>query len=190
MSTKSRRLGVLFIRTKKPVEVTAGKEHGLFQPEEMALTMNIPFSASNEILMIMCNRWRRFTLCKAQVTFERRGCSQTHSLRRYWKFRLPIYFEIQGPHCSLLLWGLLVARVCGLLGLGGTGFTRASLCQLKRIYNHGHNSSGQYCNIHIFLSFLGSLIKMVHPFWNFLAVPPPPTLYKAETQKKILDTHV
>ena len=32
--------------------------------------------------------------------------------------------------------------------------------------------------------------KIVHTFRNFLAVPPPPTLYKAETQKKILDTHV
>ena len=30
----------------------------------------------------------------------------------------------------------------------------------------------------------------MHPFRNFLAVLPPPTLYKVETQKKILDTRV
>ena len=33
-------------------------------------------------------------------------------------------------------------------------------------------------------------LKTVHPFRNFLAVLPPPTLYKVETQKKILDTRV
>ena len=47
-------------------------------------------------------------------------------------------------------------------------------------------SLGQYCNIHIFLSFLGSLINSAS-YQNFLAVlppPPPPTLYKIETRKK------
>ena len=33
-------------------------------------------------------------------------------------------------------------------------------------------------------------LKTVHPFRNFLAVLPPPTLYKVETRKKILDTRV
>ena len=32
--------------------------------------------------------------------------------------------------------------------------------------------------------------KTVHPFWNFLAVLPLPTLYKVETPKKIMDAHV
>ena len=32
--------------------------------------------------------------------------------------------------------------------------------------------------------------KTVHPFRNFLAVLPPPTLYKAENRKKNLDTRV
>ena len=33
-------------------------------------------------------------------------------------------------------------------------------------------------------------LKTVHPFRNFLAVLPPPTLYKVETRKKILDTYI
>ena len=33
-------------------------------------------------------------------------------------------------------------------------------------------------------------LKTMHPFQNFLAVLPPPTLYKVETRKKILDTRV
>ena len=32
--------------------------------------------------------------------------------------------------------------------------------------------------------------KTVHPFWNFLAVLPLPTLYKVETPKIIMDAHV
>ena len=47
----------------------------------------------------------------------------------------------------------------------------------------------QYCNMHIFPSFLGSLLKL-HHFRNFLAVFPPPTLYKVESLKKILDTRI
>ena len=56
-------------------------------------------------------------------------------------------------------------------------------------YNPGQNSLGSNA-IFIFLSFLWSLIKKVRPFWNFLAVLPPPSLCKVETRKKILDTHV
>ena len=57
--------------------------------------------------------------------------------------------------------------------------------------NPGQKSLGQYCNVHIFLSFLGSFSKQyVHPFRNFLVVLPPPTLYKVEIQKKILDTRI
>ena len=31
-------------------------------------------------------------------------------------------------------------------------------------------------------------LKTVHPFGHFVAVLPPPTLYKVETRKRILDT--
>ena len=44
---------------------------------------------------------------------------------------------------------------------------------------------GQYCNIHIFLLFLGSFpLKTVQRFRNCVAVLLPPTLYKVETRKK------
>ena len=50
--------------------------------------------------------------------------------------------------------------------------------------NPGQKSLGQYCNIHIFLSFLSSIpLKTVHHFRHFLAVLPRPTLYKVETRK-------
>ena len=35
-------------------------------------------------------------------------------------------------------------------------------------YNPGQKSLGQYCNIHIFLSFLGSLLKRCSLLENFL----------------------
>ena len=38
----------------------------------------------------------------------------------------------------------------------------------NRSYNPGQKSSGQYCNIHIFLSFLGSLLKQCILFEIFL----------------------
>ena len=50
---------------------------------------------------------------------------------------------------------------------------------------------GQYCYIHIFAVISRFPLKTVHPFRNFLAVLPPPTLYKVEnSEKKILDTRV
>ena len=52
-------------------------------------------------------------------------------------------------------------------------------------YNPGQKSSGQYCDIHIFLSFVGSLLKQCILFEIFLQFsPPPPTLYKVETWNK------
>ena len=45
----------------------------------------------------------------------------------------------------------------------------------NRSYNSGQKSSGQYCNIHIFLSFLGSLLKqciLFEIFWPFSLSPP------------------
>ena len=47
-------------------------------------------------------------------------------------------------------------------------------------YNPGQKSLGQYCNIHIFLSFLGSLLKQCILFEIFLqfSLPPPYTKLK------------
>ena len=59
----------------------------------------------------------------------------------------------------------------------------------NRSYNPGQKSSGQYCNIHIFLSFLGSLFKhciLFEIFWPF-SLPPPYTKLKP---RKILDIRV
>ena len=41
--------------------------------------------------------------------------------------------------------------------------------------NPGQKSLGQYCNIHIFLSFSRFPLKTVHHFRKFLPVLPPPT---------------
>ena len=59
----------------------------------------------------------------------------------------------------------------------------------KRRTNPGQKSLGQYCNIHIFLSFLGSLLKQCILFEIFLqfSLPPPYTKLKLG---KILDTRV
>ena len=56
--------------------------------------------------------------------------------------------------------------------------------------NPGQKSLGQYCNILIFLSFLGSLLKRCILFENLLQFSFPSTLYKVETRKKIMDTRV
>ena len=51
---------------------------------------------------------------------------------------------------------------------------------LRLSYNPGQKSLGHYCNIHIFLSFLGSLIKQCILFGIFLqfSLPPPFTMLK------------
>ena len=56
-------------------------------------------------------------------------------------------------------------------------------------YNPEQKSLGQYCNIHIFLSFLGSLLKQCIVFEIFLqfSLPPP---YKKLKLGKILETRV
>ena len=53
-------------------------------------------------------------------------------------------------------------------------------CVTDTSYNLGQTLR-QCCNIHIFMSFLGSLLKQCILLENILAVLPPPTLYKAET---------
>ena len=50
-------------------------------------------------------------------------------------------------------------------------------------------SLGQYCSVHIFLLFLGSLLKQCSVIKIFLQFSLP-TLYKVETRKKILNTRV
>ena len=47
-----------------------------------------------------------------------------------------------------------------------------------------------HCNIHMFLSFLGSLLKRFILFENFSQFSLPPTLYKDENRKKIPDIRV
>ena len=54
----------------------------------------------------------------------------------------------------------------------------------------GQKSLGQYCNILMFLSFLGSLLKRCILFETFSQFSLRPTLYKVETRKKILDIRV
>ena len=51
---------------------------------------------------------------------------------------------------------------------------------LRLSYNLGQKSLGQYCNIHIFLSFLGSILKQCIIFKIFLpfSLPPPYTKLK------------
>ena len=51
-------------------------------------------------------------------------------------------------------------------------------------YNPRQKSLGQYFNIHIFLSFLGSLLKQWILFEILLQFSLPPPLYKIETRKK------
>ena len=65
--------------------------------------------------------------------------------------------------------------------------TKATLLLIELVfyafYNPGQKSFGQYCKIHIFLSFLGSLLKQCIIFEMFLQFSLPPTLYKVETRK-------
>ena len=51
-------------------------------------------------------------------------------------------------------------------------------------YNPGQKSLGHYLNIHVFLSFLGSVLKQCIRFEILLQFSLPLTLYKVETQKK------
>ena len=59
------------------------------------------------------------------------------------------------------------------------GRVSAMACD-KKNYNPGQTSLGQYCNIHIFLSYLGSLLKQCILFKIFsqFSLPPPYTKMK------------
>ena len=57
-------------------------------------------------------------------------------------------------------------------------------------YNPGQKSLGQYCNIPIFLLFLGSLLKQCIIFEIFLQFSPPPQPYTKFKLGKILDSRV
>ena len=54
------------------------------------------------------------------------------------------------------------------------------LLKITANYNPGQKSLGQYCNMHIFLSLLGFLVKQCFIFENFLqfSLPPPYTKLK------------
>ena len=58
-----------------------------------------------------------------------------------------------------------------------------SLIILSCTYNPGQKSLGQYCNIHIFLSFLGSLLKQCILFEIFLQFSLPPLYTKLKLGK-------
>ena len=66
--------------------------------------------------------------------------------------------------------------------------TKATLLLIELVfyafYNPGQKSFGQYCKIHIFLSFLCSLLKQCIIFEMFLQFCVSPTLYKVETRKR------
>ena len=59
-----------------------------------------------------------------------------------------------------------------------------SCCAKITSYNPGQKSLGQYCNIHIFLSFLGSLLKQCILFEIFLQFSLPPPYTKLKLGKK------
>ena len=65
--------------------------------------------------------------------------------------------------------------------------TKATLLLIELVFYVFYNPSpyalGQCCNIHIFLSFLGSLLKQCIIF-EFFCSSPSPALYKVETRKK------
>ena len=78
------------------------------------------------------------------------------------------------------MWELLannVAFVCT-----GPNLSCVNLPLFTR-YNPGQKSLGQYCNIHIFLPFLSSLLNGAS-FWKMSCSSPSPTLNKVETRKK------
>ena len=85
-------------------------------------------------------------------------------------------------------------EVKGQLWSHGTNFMFAvNITWPKSFYNPGQKSLGQYCNIHIFLSFLGSLIlKTVILFETFVQFSLSPTLYNVQSwnSEKIQDTRV
>ena len=65
------------------------------------------------------------------------------------------------------------------------------ICGYKNIHNPGQTSLGQYCNTHIFLSLLDSLLKkciLVHP--KFSCSSPSPQPIQSWNSETNLDTRV
>ena len=100
--------------------------------------------------------------------------------------------------CNIRCWLSLVVPLCVLgavqstcnyilLWLHWTGLFHPTWCY--NFYNPGQKSLGQYCNIHIFLLFLGSLLKQYILFETFLQFSLPHTT-KSWNSEKILDTRV
>ena len=87
-----------------------------------------------------------------------------------------------GPFCSLAISRVGRARKSGYFDFQGRS-------QLFNI-NHGQKSLGQYCIIHIFLSFLGYLIKRCTLFEIFLQFSLSQPYTKLKLGKKSQDTPV
>ena len=77
-----------------------------------------------------------------------------------------------------------------IVGVGGKGLHRGISMPVKMDLQSWTKVLGTVLQYSYFSVFSRFPYKIVHPFQNFLAVLPPPTLYKVETLKKILDTRV
>ena len=97
-------------------------------------------------------------------------------------------------HCRIIKWQVWVRlNKTPIMGVHWSAGLRDNLSCCAKItsYNPGQKSLGQYCNIHIFLSFLGSLLKQCILFKIFLHFSLPP-LHPIQSWnlEKILDTCV
>ena len=90
-------------------------------------------------------------------------------------------------HCYW--WAILQAMALDSFLLGRKGDPFPHLPGF-RCYTPGQKSLGQYWNIHIFLLFLGSLLKQYSVFEIFLQFSLPPPYKKLKLGKKVLDTRV
>ena len=122
----------------------------------------------------------KFTCSVAQDVSIDRDFYITESARgqdeRNAQFWLATPAGNMGPFCSLAISRVGRARKSGHFDFQG----RSQLFNL----NHGQTSSGQYCIIHIFLSFLGSLTKQCTLFEIFLQFSLPPPYTKVKLGKK------
>ena len=94
--------------------------------------------------------------------------------------------------CGPTLWNMCLMYVTCVNAWGCAIYVTHSLCyrvirHSKDLITYNHWDSNA---IFIFCCHSGFPHKTVYSFRNFLAVLPPPTLYKVETRKKILDTCV
>ena len=91
--------------------------------------------------------------------------------------------------CCTYLWALLVVNPCNPIPNTLSSSKLEELFSSGPIYNPGQKSLGQYCNIHIFLSLLGSLLKQCILFESFLQFSLPPPYTKLKLRKNSGYTH-